>query len=95
MSEEKEAEEYLKDNNVDIDKYVKKGMKEMKRIKLKTGTAHVTEDCPQEVINALNKVDELVSEMCPDCNGTGDDYANRTHTAYPVCWTCDGSGKAK
>ena len=66
----------------------------MKRVKLKTETAKVTKDCPKETIDALNKVDELVSDMCLDCKGTGDDHQNRSHTSYPVCWTCNGSGKA-
>lgn len=57
LKEEEVAEKYLIDNDVDVDYYVEKGLKEMKRIKLSSGaTARVSKDCPKKVIDALNKI---------------------------------------
>lgn len=50
----------------------------------------------EKMIDLLDEIFSIADDKeCPRCNGTGDDYDNQYHTAYPVCWNCNGSGTIK
>ena len=96
--EEDVAEKYLRDNNVDVDFYVEKGLNEIKKYRTNKDIVMYDnkklQDTPPKTLSELDKNDSA-SDICEDCNGTGDDYQMKDHTSYPVCWTCNGSGKTK